>query len=308
MNDLNYNQIFKNILKVSGNELSRFEQFSLIIHAIFLRNNCKYCEEEKYLEPDWNREYDKSFFDYVLKGQENEVKIKVELKKDTLDENKIIIQINCDSTISQNNKLSINSSIDLREDICKKIDFEDLDSTIQDLEQFIREKIFKEIQKLLKTQNGSSASNLLESNINMNTRINQTLNYGGEVDPNRYLMGNITGGGYNPMPNPYFSTGGGSVGGNLVGPTSDIFTGHMFPQPMSGIHPIIRYDPIGPFGTFGAPDKKNDNKKYDPLFGGNPFDGTFPNINKKPGQGPFGGGPGPFGGGFGGGMGGNPWG
>jgi hypothetical protein len=307
MNDINYNQIFKNILQVSGNELSRFEQFSLIIHAIFLRNNCTYSEGTKYLEPEWNRDYDKAYFDYILKGRDKEVKIKVELKKDPLDENKILIEINCVSSANQNNKISINSSIDLREDMCKKIDFENLDGTIQDLEQFIREKFFKEIQKLSESQEQPNPNNLMGNNINMNTRINQPLNYGGEVDPNRYLMGNITGGGYNPMPNPYFSTGGGSVGGNLVGPTSDIFTGHMFPQPMSGIHPPIRYDPIGPFGTFGAPEKKSDIKKTDPMFGGNPFDGTFPNINKKQG-GPFGGGPGPFGGGFGGGMGGNPWG
>lgn len=304
MNDLNFNEIFKNLLKVSGNELSRFEQFSLIIHCIFLRNNYSYSESTKYLESDWNKDYDKAYFDYLLKGRQKEIKIKVELKKDPLDENKIIIQINCVLSTSENNNLSINSSIDLREDMCKKIDFENLDSTIQDLEQFIRDKFFKEIQKLIEIQDQSNPSSLSENNINMNTRINQQFNYGGEVDPNRYLMRNITGGGYNPLPNPYFSTGGGSVGGNLVGPTSDIFTGHMFPQPMSGIHPQIRYDPIGPFGTFGAPEKKSDIKKTDPLFGGNPFNGIFPNVNKNSGQGPFGGGPGSFGGG----MGGNPWG
>ena len=109
----------------------------------------------------------------------------------------------------------------------------------------------------------------------------------GEVDPNSLLRGNFGQGVYNPIPNPYFSTGGGSVGGNYVGPTSDIFTGHMFPQPMPGIHPTIRYDPIGPFGTFGGPPKKEKSKTTDPFMGGNPFGGGFP----PNGKGPFGGNP-----------------
>ena len=295
MNDLNYNEIFKNLLQASGNELSRFEQFSLLIHAIFLKNSFIY-KDNKFLESDWNREYDRASFEYTFIGRDSEVKVKVELKKDPNDANNILIEINCVSSANANNTLNISSSIDLRDDMCKKIDFESLDETIKDLEKNIKEKFFKEI---IKTGESQPVSNNPPnySNINMNTNFNQPFSYGGEVDPNRYLMGNIQGGGYNPMPNPYFSTGGGAVpGGNLVGPTSDIFTGHMFPQPMSGIHPPIRYDPIGPFGTFGAPQKKSDIKKTDPYSGGNPFNGGFPGINKKP----FGGGGDPFGGGFGG--------
>jgi len=58
----------------------------------------------------------------------------------------------------------------------------------------------------------------------------------------------------------------------------------MVPNPHGGNQPI-RYDPIGPFGTFGGPNPKSD--QTDPFKGGNPFGGNF--GKNFPGKGGFGG-------------------
>ncbi len=89
-----------------------------------------------------------------------------------------------------------------------------------------------------------------------------------QVNPDRYINPNLNEGNF-IMPggnNPFFSSEGGMIpGGELVGPGSDIF---------SKEHPLnmqkkpgakIRYDPIGPFGTFGGPDKGS---KHDDPFQG----------------------------------------
>ena len=82
--------------------------------------------------------------------------------------------------------------------------------------------------------------------------------------------------------NPYFSTGGGNIGGSLVGPQSDIFSGNFPGQPNFGnINPNIKYDPIGPFGTFREPKTKSDIKKTDPFSGGNPFNEHYQNFGKN---------------------------
>jgi len=275
MDKLEYDEIFKNILSITGNELSNLEQTFLLFHAIFVKHSFVY-KNNRIIDGEWNKEYGKALFEYTYKN----AKICMELKKDPNTNN---ILITLQSKGQNNNNVNINSTIKEDDQIITNINFEKLKETIKDLENFVKNTFIQEIQNSLKS---SASSNI---NFNVNSANYDEFNYfrsGGEVDPNSLLRINLNQGGYNPIPNPYFSTGGGSVGGNLVGPTSDIFTGHMFPQPMPGIHPTIRYDPIGPFGTFGGPPKKND-KTTDPFRGGNPFGSGFP----PNGKGPFGGNP-----------------
>jgi hypothetical protein len=307
----NYDELFKNLLQISGNELSKFELYALLIHAVFLRNQFE-SKEKKILDAEWNKEFNKAVFDYSYKLNNKELKISVLLTKDIENSEKILISIN-GSWINSNGSVKITSSIDLNHEMCTKIDFDNLNESILLLEKFIKDILIKEIARSGENNNQNNNQNNNNQNNNQSNPIdsrNYPFRYGQEIDPNDLLNRNINQGGYNPLPNPFFSTGGGSVGGNLVGPTSDIFIGNMNPRPMPGIHPTIRYDPIGPFGTHGAP-QRPDPRRTDPFTGGDPFGGDpfiepFGNINKKPSGGnPFGGNP--FGG-FGGGMGGNPWG
>jgi hypothetical protein len=275
MDKLSYDEIFKNILSITGNELSNIEQTFLLFHAIFLKHNFIY-KENRIIDGDWNKEYGKAVFEYTFKN----AKVILELKKDP-NANNILISLQ--SKGPNNNNVNINTTIREDDEKITKINFENLNDSIIDSENFVKSTYIEEVKNSLSSGTNSNSN----FNVNYsNYEENRYFRSGGEVDPNRLLITNINQGGYNPIPNPYFSTGGGSVGGNLVGPTSDIFTGHMFPQPMPGIHPTIRYDPIGPFGTFGGPPKKND-KTTDPFRGGNPFGSGFP----PNGKGPFGGNP-----------------
>ena len=306
MNYSNYDELYKNLLQISGNELNKFEQYALLVHAIFLKNNFS-PKEKRILESEWNKEYDKALFEYSYMCGNNEIKFKMTLEKDKENADKILILI-AGSVNNNNNSLKITSSINLNDQMCTKINFENINETILDLEKFIKDILFNEIARAGENNNQNNQNNNPGNFSNIiDSRGEYPYRYGQEVDPNALLNRNINQGGYNPLPNPYFSTGGGSVGGNLVGPTSDIFIGNMIPRPMQGIHPIFRYDPIGPFGTHGAPTKP-ETKKTDPFMGGDPFSGDpfmdpVGNANKRPpGGNPFGGNP------FGGGMGGNPWG
>jgi hypothetical protein len=310
MNYSNYDELFKNLLQISGNELSKFEQYSLLIHAIFLKN--QYIpNEKKILDSDWNKEFDKAIFEYSFTVNNNEVKFSILLEKDKENPDKILILINGTNT-RNSSTFKITSSVDLNHEMCTKIDFDNLNTTVLDFENFIKDILFKEIARSCENNNNQNNQNNNQGNFSniIDPRNNYPFIYGQEVDPNALLNRNINQGGYNPIPNPYFSTGGGPVGGNLVGPTSDIFIGNMNPRLIPGIHPTIRYDPIGPFGTHGGP-QKPDPRKTDPFLGGDPFSGDpfldpFGFGNKKAqGGNPFGrsgGNP------FGGGPGGNPWG
>jgi len=88
-----------------------------------------------------------------------------------------------------------------------------------------------------------------------------------QINPNNYINPNLGQGNFG-LPgfnNPFFSSQGGMIpGGELVGPESDIFSKeHPHMQKKPGAK--IRYDPIGPFGTFGGPNKGNNND--DPFQG-----------------------------------------
>ena len=274
MEKLTYNEIMKNILSVTGNEISNIERLFLLFHAIFLKQKF-FLKENKLIDSEWNSEYGRAIFEYSYKNE----KFIFEIKKDQNTNN---ISVSVKSKANNIKSLNITSTIRDDDEKFQKINYDNLDETIKDLENYVKNTYIKEIENSFAPSSNNS---------NFNPLNYEQYNYfrsGGEVDPNNLLRSNLGQGMYNPMPNPFFSTGGGSVGGNLVGPTSDIFTGHMFPQPMSGIHPTFRYDPIGPFGTFGGPPNKDLQKKLDPYMGGNPFGGGFPPNNKK---GPFGGNP-----------------
>lgn len=79
-----------------------------------------------------------------------------------------------------------------------------------------------------------------------------------QINPHQFLNPNFSEGNIiDKGSNPYFSTEGGMVGGaELVGPNSDIFA-HEHPHMQKIPGAKIRYDPIGPFGTFGS-DKPQD--------------------------------------------------
>ncbi len=77
-----------------------------------------------------------------------------------------------------------------------------------------------------------------------------------QINPNRYINPNLNEGNlFIGGNNPFFSSEGGMIpGAELIGPQSDIFSqehSHMQKKPGSK----IRYDPIGPFGMHGGPDK-----------------------------------------------------
>jgi hypothetical protein len=88
-----------------------------------------------------------------------------------------------------------------------------------------------------------------------------------QINPNKYINPNYNEGNFIKPGgnNPFFSTEGGMIpGGDLIGPGSDIFSkGHPHMKNKPGAK--IRYDPIGPFGTFGGPDKGS---KHDDPFQG----------------------------------------
>jgi hypothetical protein len=275
MDKLSYDEIFKNILSITGNDLSKIEQIYLIFHTIYLKHNFS-LKDNKYIDNEWNKEYGRAKFEYTYKN----AKISLELKPEANTNN---IQICIQSRGSNNNNTNFNTTLFENDEKLTKINFENLSESIKDLENFVKTTYINEIDKSLM----SGSANNFNVNQTGNVSYGDYNFYREPFDPNNLLRSNLGQGVYNPMTNPYFSTGGGSVGGNLVGPTSDIFTGHMNPQPMSGIHPTIRYDPIGPFGTYGGPQKKDDKKATDPFKGGNPFGSGFP----PNGRGPFGGNP-----------------
>ena len=102
---------------------------------------------------------------------------------------------------------------------------------------------------------------------------NEIYNPNLQFNPNKLINpydGNLFIGGNNP----FFTSGGGYCpGGELIGPNSDIFFGGNNMQQSQRFK--IRYDPIGPFGTFGEPEKKG--KKKD----------QFPGKKESPGTDPF---------------------
>jgi len=231
-------------------------------------------------------------------------KVNLEIKNDPNTEGQILVKIFSHSNQNSNN-VNIDSTLKMNENMISSIDYNNLNETIAEFEQFLNITYINEIKKSFQNSgNNNLSSNNNNNNMNINNYNNQGYNpssnysgfQGGEVDPNYNLQTNIYNNqNFGNFPNPYLSTGGGSVGGNLVGPNSDIFTGgNQFPHPNQGTKPAVKYDPIGPFGTFGGPDPDLANfSSTDPFqnpFGGNKFPGN---------KGPFGGGNGgnnPFGG------------
>lgn len=68
--------------------------------------------------------------------------------------------------------------------------------------------------------------------------------------------------GYGNNSNPFFTSEGGILGGGmLVGPNSDIFS-RQHPQMQKKPGANIRYDPIGPFGTFTNDKLNNNNNNF----------------------------------------------
>jgi hypothetical protein len=275
MNNSNYSEIYKNFIQLNGSELSKFEQIALVIHAVFIKNNFVYQNNTKLLDSDWNKTYNKAEFEYVYKGNCN---VKVDIS--TAD-GQINIKV---SASCQGNNTNFNTTLQVDDEKLTKLDFNNLNDTISDIENFIKNTYINEIEKIITSSVPQNNNTLI---IHPDEIIRDPRNFG-QPDPEIFPGGNVQGGGFNPFSNPYFSTGGGSVGGNYVGPNSDIFTGGF---QGGNIHPSgqpgVRFDPIGPFGVFGGPEKKKDIKKTDPYSGGNPFGGDpFPNMKK----GPFGGG------------------
>lgn len=280
---MSFNELFSDLIKKCGTNLSKAEQLFIAIHSVLLKH--KFTDQSKYSE--WNTDYNQAEFYYKYDQTDVRMKLNVEGQK-------LRIVLHCRLS---NNTSNIESVMNLDNNIITQIDYNNLNDTLEPLERHIRDNCISEVIKF--------NDNNKQSNIRPGEQPHMYIppDYS-EIDPNFHT--GINQGGFQPFPNPYFSTGGGNLGGNLVGPNSDIFSGKFNPSlPGQG---RIRYDPIGPFGTFGKPDPNKDIKKTDPYMGGNPL-GDEPPFGKGPfgdGKGPFGGNSkGPFGGGsggFGGGM------
>ena len=128
MNYLNYDEMFLNIMQMYGNELSKFERYALIVHMIFMKNKFKY-KEDKLIDEEWNKEFDKAYFEYSTVTENNEITIQIHMKKDPEDADSIVInlQANCPN---KNKNLDINSNINLKDPKVQKINFNNLDETI----------------------------------------------------------------------------------------------------------------------------------------------------------------------------------
>lgn len=240
LSNIPYNELYEKILKVTGVCISRFEQISLLIHSILLKKGYCLYDKGSILNEDWNKEPNKVVFKYIYNSLEYELQIvDNEQLEITLIGRKSVYS---DPTLKRNKTLKISDF---------NVDFTNLNETISDLESFIYKNLLEAPSKIQQNYD----QNILQGRKNDYIPQNPRNNY--------FPSGNIPSG--NPEnifnPNPFFSSGG--VGGNLVGPNSAIFNPN---QPNFG----SRYDPIGPFGLFGGPNKKDPfgpNKK-DP-FGGN---------------------------------------
>lgn len=258
-----YNTLYKKLLDLFGSEISNFEQIALLINCIFLMNGLKSKETNTLINSDWNKEYGHVVFECVLNSNNN-VKIKITIKSED-----DLIMIN-GVAVFNNEKNNVNTSFSTTTEKFKKINFNSLNETIKDFEAFIKKHVLESILQMGKNQQNNNSNLFISGNI---------FNNPNSSNFPRYNPSNIT-----SDPNPYFSSGG-ILGGNLVGPNSNIFGGGNSNNP-------IKYDPIGPFGTFGGPDYPEfptmPGADIDPFSGDRNIFGK--QINKK----------GPFGGGFGG--------
>jgi hypothetical protein len=256
MSDMNYDSLFKKLIDLGGGQLSNFEQTALLIHSIFLMNEFT-TEDNKLLDTDWNKDYGIAVFKYTLKKNGISISTTMTIKEES---NNLIISVTSQKAGggSTTNSITLNKTDDLN-----AIDYNDLAGSIKSLEKRLQDDCINSIKKLTEM---NTNPNLYYSDPDVYDPIFS----GEEFNPNKIRIG----GSYDPFPNPYFSTGGGAVpGGNYVGPNSDIFSGN-FPkpgQPQGGSK--VRYDPIGPFGTFGGKPKSG-GFPGDP-FGKGPFGGPF---------------------------------
>jgi hypothetical protein len=258
MNNLDYDAIFSTLIQKVGN-ISNFEQLALLLHAIFIKHNLA---NSDHLSPEWNKEYGVCEFRYHPKRNNNTMDILLTLIQEN---NGFTIKVQAKK---DNNTQTFSISFSNNDEAINKIDYNNLNETIKDLEKRIRSTCLEDIMKTLDTH---TVVNNSIPNYNPNPYIYDPIFTSEEFDPNKDLHV------YNPegglQPNPYFSTGGGAVpGGNYVGPNADVFSGN-FVRPPGGHK--IRYDPIGPFGTFGGKPKGIDPFGKGPFGGGNGGDGPF---------------------------------
>jgi hypothetical protein len=249
MSENNYDSLYNKIIELAGNQLSNFEQLALLIHSVFLMNDFT-VEDNKLLNSEWNKDYGSATFKYIIKRNNISGEATLSIKEEY---NKLTISIKYQQG---NNSKSYMLSYNKNENYFTNINFNNLNSTIKDLEKRLCFDCIDSIKESL----NSNVNNIYT---NPDNYIYDPNFSGEEWDPHNIRIG----GNQDIFPNPYFSTGGGAVpGGNLIGPNSDIFTGN-FPRPGQPGSSKIRYDPIGPFGTFGGPNKK------DPFGKGGPFGG-----------------------------------
>ena len=260
MDNLNYEEIFQSLIKISGNEISKFEQLCLLIHSIFLKKDIKPFNKESLIE-NWNRDFYKIVFYYTTNQYK---KIQLEIINDKINEKaNIILKLFQEFTTEE-----IISNLSLKDEMIKKLDYNRINETIQELENFIEINFIFFIKKQINNNSNNNNNNFNNNNNNNNNIFSNSIPY----NQNYYMNNNNT-----PYSNPFFSSNG-VPGGNLVGPNSDIFNRQ---NPFQ--NQKIKYDPIGPFGTFGGPNSSPPN--FFPT-NNNPFDNPFNlnnNINYNPG-------------------------
>ena len=227
---MNYDDLYEKILSIVGLQISKFEQNCLLIHTILLKKGFVLFEKDSFINDDWNKEPNKCLYKYNFQNIEYELQIQ--------DKSPLDLQLISRKSIYSDPLSKSNFSLNL----CDfKVDFSKLNETVQSLEEMISINLLNSKKKLNSTPMINNG--YFNQNINPLISNNPSLFY-----PESSIFD----------PNPFFNSGG--VGGNLVGPNSNIFRPN---QP--NIRP--KYDPIGPFGNFGGPDKKKPFGKD--FFGGN---------------------------------------
>src|SRR5690349_9330990 len=122
MSDQNYNDLYENLLKISGNEISSNELYVLLVHAVFLKNGFILKEGNAILNSDWNKEYGKFYFEYsvpINAGGNGVIKVYFTTKQDNSNK----IEINLSGKGNNNTSVDINTSLSLQDNHAKKIDF-----------------------------------------------------------------------------------------------------------------------------------------------------------------------------------------
>jgi len=283
-----YQTIFNELCILANiDTLNDFKKQALLFHTVMIKNKnipLELIDKENFLDSS-------CVLTYLKPSQITSFKLKN-------DNDKIILEAIDD----KQDKIKMKLSKDHK--ALKNIDYNNLNSTILSLEDYLKEHFITHIPQ----QNSNSIP------FNTNPQYNQYSNqeYKSDINMNNNYFGgsgNYMSGNINPNKdtnyNPFFNSGG-VQGGNLVGPNSDFFknpdngkgfSGDQF-NPFNPNNPNmfspnliggggannpfgIRYDPIGPFGNFGAPDDP-DSQMFpnDPHFNGK-------KMNKFDKKGPF---------------------